>query len=174
MTRHWLDQLDVQLRGLLPLATAIVALMADVMPLPRPGPEGLNTFATLCVVYFWSLYRPDLLTSAKTFLVGLVYDALTGLPLGLTSLALLLVRHLMVVQQRYFLARSFPVIWCCFVLLAPAVELIRWLLVSLWWGHLFAWRPPLFEMLLTIGLYPLVSWLLGRLHSQIPRVIRAS
>lgn len=174
MIHHWLDQLDVHLRALLPLATAIVAVLLDVMPLPRPGPEGLTTFATLCVVYFWSLYRPDLLTPAKTFLIGLAYDAATGLPLGLTSLVLLLARNLMVVQQRYFLARSFPVVWFCFVLLAPAVELVRWLLVSSWWGHPFAWRPPVFEMMLTIMLYPPASWLLGRLHSQIPRVIRAS
>jgi hypothetical protein len=30
------------------------------------------------------------------------------------------------------------------------------------------------ELLVTIALYPPASWLLGRLHNQIPRLIHAS
>jgi len=153
------------------LLFGIVLLIAPVV---GAGPASLTSFATLCAVYFWSLYRPDLFTASAVFIVGLVYDALAGLPLGLSSLALLLVRNLMVVQQRFFLARSFPVIWCCFLLLAPAVEAARWLLSCLWWGHLFALRPMLLEMLITMALYPAASWLLGRIHNQIPRLIHAS
>jgi len=169
----WLRQLDLQLRALVPFATGLIAVLIDVAPLIGTGPIGLSSFATLCAVYFWSLYRPDLLTPAAAFLVGLVYDGLAGLPLGLTSLALLLVRSLMVTQQRFFLARSFPVIWCCFVLLAPVVEIARWALACLWWGHLFALQPALLELLVTVALYPPASWLLSRLHNQIPRLIHA-
>ena len=60
------------------------------------------------------------------------------------------------------------------MLLAPAVEGARWLLSSLWWGHLFAPQPTLLELLVTITLYPAASWLLGRIHNQIPRLIHAS
>jgi rod shape-determining protein MreD len=170
----WLRQLDAHLRFLVPFATALIAVLVDVATLFGSGPVSLSSFTTLGVVYFWSLYRPDLFTPAAAFLTGLIYDGLAGLPLGLTSLALLLVRNLMVVQQRFFLARSFPVIWCCFVLLAPAVEAARWLLSCLWWGHVFALQPALFELLVTIALYPAASWLLGRIHNQIPRMLHAS
>ena len=169
----WLHQLDAQLRTLLPLLTGITAVVIDAQPLPFAGFEGVASFSTLCVVYFWSLYRPDLLTIPTTFAIGLIYDALTGLPLGVTPIMLLLVRNLLVTQQRFFLARSFPVIWACFVLLAPVALLSRWLLVSLWWGLLFPVAPVVVELLLTLALYPLASWLLGRLHGRIPRVIHA-
>ena len=171
---NWLLQLDAHLRALVPFATALIAVLIDVTPLVGAGPSGLCSFVTLCAVYFWSLYRPDLFTPAAAFVIGLVYDALAGLPLGLSSLALLLVRSLMVVQQRFFLARSFPVVWFCFLLLAPAVEAARWLLSCLWWGHLFAMQPALLELLVTMAFYPLASWLLGRIHNQIPRLIHAS
>lgn len=171
---NWLRQLDAQLRALVPFATALIAVLVDAAPLVGAGPSGLNSFVTLCAVYFWSLYRPDLFTPTATFVTGLVYDGLAGLPLGLSSLVFLLVRNLMVVQQRYFLARSFPVIWFCFLLLAPAVEAARWLLSCLWWGHLFALQPALLELLATIALYPAASWLLGRIHNQIPRLTHAS
>jgi rod shape-determining protein MreD len=170
----WLRQLDAHLRALVPFATSLIAVLIDAAPLVGAGPSGLNSFVTLCAVYFWSLYRPDLFTPTATFVTGLVYDGLAGLPLGLSSLVLLLVRTLMVVQQRFFLARSFPVIWCCFLLLAPAVEAARWLLSCLWWGHLFALQPTLLELLVTMALYPAASWLLGRIHNQIPRLIHAS
>ena len=171
---RWLRQLDVYLRALLPFGTALAAVLVDVQPALGTGPAGISGFSILCVVYFWSLYRPDLFTAPATFLAGLLYDGLAGLPLGLSSLILLLVRHLMVTQQRFFLTRSFPVVWFCFVLLAPVVEIARWLLACLWFGHAFAFQPPLFELALTVALYPAASWLLSRVHDQIPRVIHAS
>ncbi len=174
MTWLWLRQLDAQLRVVVPFLTALIAVLIDVAPLAGSGPAGLTSFSTLGVAYFWSLYRPDLFTPAAAFLTGLVYDGLAGLPLGLTSLTLLLVRNLMIVQQRFFLARSFPVIWSCFLVLAPVIEVARWLLSSLWWGHVFALRPMLLELAVTMALYPAASWLLTRLHNQIPRVLHAS
>jgi rod shape-determining protein MreD len=170
----WVRQLDARLRALAPLAVALAAVLLDVLPFLGLGPWGITPFSTLCVVYFWSLYRPDLFGAAAAFSTGIVYDALAGLPLGLTALILLLVRQLVVVQQRFFLARSFPVVWCCFLLLAPAVEIARWLLVSLWWGRLFALAPVLLSLLLTIALYPLASLLLTRIHNTIPRLADAS
>ena len=126
----WLHQLDAQLRALVPLATGLGAVMIDTQPMPGPGYESVDSFVTLSVVYFWSMYRPDLFTLWVTFAVGLIHDALTGLPLGATSLMLLLVRNLLVTQQRFFLTRSFPVIWACFLLLAPVALFARWLLVA--------------------------------------------
>ena len=63
----WLRQLDAQLRALLPFATALLAVLIDVAPLVGTGPAGLTSFATLCAVYFWSLYRPDLFTPSAAF-----------------------------------------------------------------------------------------------------------
>jgi rod shape-determining protein MreD len=170
----WVRQLDARLRAVAPFALAAVAVLIDVLPLLGLGPWGLTPFSTLCVVYFWSLYRPDLFNALAAFSTGIIYDALAGLPLGLTALMLLLVRQLVVVQQRFFLARSFPVVWCCFLLLAPAAELARWALVSLWWGRLFDLQPILLSLLLTMALYPLASLLLTQVHNRIPGLADAS
>jgi rod shape-determining protein MreD len=170
----WTRQLDARLRTLAPFAAAAVAVLIDVLPLLGLGPWGLTPFSTLCVVYFWSLYRPDLFSALAAFSIGIIYDALAGLPLGLTALMLLLVRQLVVIQQRFFIARSFPVVWCCFLLLAPAAEIARWLLISLWWGRLFDLQPVLLSLLLTMALYPFASLLLTRVHNRIPRLVDAS
>jgi len=170
----WLQRLDSWLRALVPLATALLAVLADVLPVFHVGPASVTPFATLCAAFFWSLYRPDLFGTGSAFATGLAHDALAGLPLGLTSLVLLLVRHVVVAQQRFFVARSFPVIWCCFVLLAVIALALRWILSCLWWGRLFASQPLIFELLLTLALYPMATLLLARVHNWIPRTLNAS
>lgn len=116
----WLRQLDARLRLLVPFALAICAALLDLLPLQGLGAWGLTPFSLLCVVYFWSLYRPDRFGPLAAFTSGIVYDAMAGLPLGMTALILLLVRQLVLVQHRFFVARSFLVVWICFGLLAPA------------------------------------------------------
>ena len=169
----WLRQLDARLRLLLPFASAVCAVLIDVLPLLGLGPWGLTPFSTLCVVYFWSLYRPDLFGTLAAFATGMVYDALAGLPLGLTALILILARQLVIVQRRFFVARSFLVVLSCFLLLAPAVEIARWLLACVWWGRLFPFQPIALSLLLTMALYPIASVLLTRVDSRIPRLIHA-
>ena len=119
----WLRRLDARLRLLVPFLLALCAALIDVLPLHGLGAWGLSPFSLLCVVYFWSLYRPDLFGPVATFASGIVYDALAGLPLGLSALVLLLARQFVVAQRRFFVARSFLVVWICFLLLAPGVEL---------------------------------------------------
>ena len=166
----WLRQLDARLRLLVPFALAICAALLDLLPLQGLGAWGLTPFSLLCVVYFWSLYRPDRFGPLAAFTSGIVYDAMAGLPLGMTALILLLVRQLVLVQHRFFVARSFLVVWICFALLAPAVELVRWLLACAWWGRLFPLQPVALSLLLTVALYPLASLLLTRVHNQVPRL----
>ena len=129
----------MRLRRLLPGATALAAVFLDLLPMP------------------------------VVFLVGAVYDALAGLPLGLTSLVLLPVRALMGAHQRFFGPRSFLVIWSCFLVLAPLAEGLRWLVSCLWWGWPFAPEPILVELGLSLALFPVVAWLLGTVHALIPR-----
>ncbi len=160
----------VRVEMLVPIGTAFLAMLLDRLPLPGAGPASVPSLITLCVVYFWSLHRPDLMTPIAAFLIGVIHDGLAGLPLGLTSLLFLLVRDVIVRQRRFFAARPFPVIWCCFFLLASATMALQWLLACLWWARLFAWQPSGFELVLTIALYPPVSWALGHIHNRIPGV----
>lgn len=173
MTLGWFRHLDAQFRCFLPAITAVLALLIDQIPIPGEGVGRTGPLALLCVVTFWSIYRPDLLPVPAVFAAGFVTDALAGLPLGLTSLTLILIRMVVVGQQRFFVARSFPVVWACFGVMATAAILFRWLLMSIWAGHVFRFTPSLFELLATFVAYPLVSLALGWIHNRVPRFIYA-
>ncbi len=159
--------LDHALRGLLPFATALLAVLVDLLPLPNSAPQSLAPSLTVCVFAFWTLFRPELMTPLATFVVGLVVDAAGGLPLGLTPLALLLVRGALLTGQRFLVAQPFAVLWGCFVLVALAVELARWLIACLWWRQLLPVEPVLFQTCLTVATYPILSALLSRLNQHV-------
>jgi rod shape-determining protein MreD len=160
-------QLQARIREALPLLVTIVLVLVDLAPRPAGAGGGLAPFLTLGAVYFWIVYRPDLMTGPAVFLVGLVHDALSGLPLGVTSLAFLLGRAALLARQRFFYAKSFSVIWALFVLWAPCVEIVRFALAAVAVGHLVNPVPLAVQCGLTVALYPALSWLLVRIHAQV-------
>ena len=147
--------------------TALLAVAIDLMPLPNTAPQSLAPFVTVCVVAYWTLMAPELMTPLATFAVGIVLDAAGGLPLGLTSLALLLVRGALLTGQRFLVAQPFPVIWGCFVAVALAVELVRWLVACLLLEPPPAGAAGPVPGCLTIALYPVVTALLRPLSQHL-------
>ncbi len=152
--RLWLG-----VRGLTPFAVTLALTFLNVVPLRLPGFAPVTPELTLAAVYFWSIYRPDLLPLVATFAVGIVEDALCGTPLGLTSLTLLFVQGVVVSQRRFFHGKAFLLEWWGLMLLAPAAMLVHWLLASAYYGMLLAPEPVAVRLLLTVALYPLLTWL---------------
>ena len=158
---------EQRFRETLPFLVAAFAILFDVAPRPAAGGGGLGPFLTLAVVYFWCVYRPDLMSFPAVFAIGLVHDLLSGLPLGCTSLAFVLGRAVLVARQRFFYAKSFGVIWALFALLTAAVELVRWIVGVAVTGLMVDPTPLVAQAMLTVVLYPAASWLLVRLHGQV-------
>jgi rod shape-determining protein MreD len=65
-------------------------------------------------VYYWSIYRPRLLPIWMIFMFGILIDALTMMPIGLTALILLVTQKLILYQRRYLMGQSFAILWIGF------------------------------------------------------------
>lgn len=147
---------------LLPIATTALAAMLSVVPMPIPGYRGITPAFVLMAVFHWTVYRPDLLPAAALFLIGIGVDLLSGAPLGTTALVLVLARSLVLASRRLFANRSFPFVWSGFVILGAAAMAFLWALNSLLdWGFL-EYQSALFRLTLTVALFPVASFLLGR------------
>ncbi len=170
MTAEALHRIEKGLRGLAPFALTLALVFAVMLPLPIPGFAQIMPAVSLIAVYHWSIYRPDLLPLSATFAVGLIQDALTGAPLGLTSFVLLLLRTVVVSQRRFFHGKTFMVEWWGFMLVAPGAMFVSWALASLYFGALVNPRAAGVQLLLTIAFYPGLTWLFGRVqHSLLKR-----
>ena len=162
------------LRGALPFCSVFLLVCIDLAPLPSAAPTALAPLLCLCGIFYWTIHRPDLFGNTLVLLSTVILDATAGLPLGLTAAALFLTRLLLMAPPRFFAGRSFLVTWACFSLALIVLMTLRWLLASLYFHHVFAFRPVAFELLLTVAAYPLVSLVLACLHPHLPKVAHAA
>lgn len=150
------------LARMLPIATTVLAAVMTILPLRVPGYAALTPAFVLMAVYHWTIYRPDLLAPIGLFAVGLAQDLVAGTAIGAGALVLLLARAAVLRCRRYFINRTFPIVWGGFALLAGAAMLGLWALHSLMQLSLFDLRTTVFRAVLTVAIFPVASFALGR------------
>jgi rod shape-determining protein MreD len=155
-------RMDTWVRHMVPISVTLFLLLLTAIPTHLPGFAGVAPVLPLMGVYYWAIYRPDLLPAWAAFLVGVLYDILAGTPLGVHALVLLLVQGVAAGQRRFFLGKSFMVAWWAFGLLAAGSAGLSWILVAILSGQILDPRPVLFQYVLTLGLFPLLTWVLAR------------
>lgn len=155
-------RMDTWVRHMVPISVTLFLLLLTAIPTHMPGFAGVAPVLPLMGVYYWAIYRPDLLPAWAAFLVGVLYDILAGTPLGVHALVLLLVQGVAAGQRRFFLGKSFMVAWWAFGLLAAGSAGLSWILVAILAGQILDPRPVLFQYVLTLGLFPLLTWVLAR------------
>jgi len=139
-------------------------VLVSVTPMPIPYSVAIAPSLPLIAVYYWVVLRPELMPRAAVFAIGLIHDALTGVPLGVNALLLLLAHAILMSQRRYLVGKSFWLFWLGFVILAPAAAALNWVLMSILRGALVAPEATLFNLLMTIAVFPLLAWIL--FHTQ--------
>ena len=148
--------------NVLPIATTVLAALLSIEPLHLDGYAALTPAFTLMATYHWTIHRPDLLPALWLFLIGTIQDLLSGGLPGETAVTLLLARAIVLPQRHYFVDRPFPFIWAGFTLLTGGAMLFSWALHSLLAAELLELRGPVVRAVLTISVFPIVSFLLGR------------
>ncbi|HTH15952.1 MAG TPA: rod shape-determining protein MreD [Magnetospirillum sp.] len=155
-------RMDTWVRHLVPISVTIFLLLLTAIPTHMPGFAGIAPVLPMIGVYYWAIYRPDLLPAWAAFLVGFLYDIISGTPLGVNALVLLLVQGTAASQRKFFLGKSFMVAWWAFGLLAAGAIGLSWILVVILTGTVLDALPVIFEYLLTMGLFPVLTWALAR------------
>lgn len=147
---------------LLPVATTLLAAVISVLPVQIPGYAALTPVFTLMAAYHWTIYRPDLLPPVALFGIGLTEDLLAGSPVGVNALLLLLTRIAVLSHRRYFVNRNFPFVWTGFTLLTGLALFGLWALHCILDLSLLDLRNAIIRAALTIAIFPLASFMLGR------------
>src|SRR3546814_9858067 len=89
-----LRQTNRRLRALLPILSSVALVLVGILPLGLPHLNSVAPLLALMAVFYWSIFRADLMTMLGAFLIGLFLDLLSGGPLGLNAATLLLLHEL--------------------------------------------------------------------------------
>ena len=137
------------------------------MGIPQSGKTGVMPVPAIAAVYFWTLYRPALMAPLAVFLLGVLSDLLTGAPLGVHPLLLLLLHAVVLTQRRVLARQSFLLVWIVFATFASAALGLGWGLRALLSFTLLPVEPALYELALTVAIYPALSWLFVRVERSL-------
>lgn len=156
-------------RKLTPFGLTMALVLADVLPMHIPGYASVSPLLALAAVYFWAVYRPDLLPAYAVFFIGLLQDVLSGTVIGMNAAILLSVYGTVLLQRRFLVGKTFAAVWLGFILVAGGSEIASWLLVSIL--NLTIVRPQavLVQYVLTLSLFPFLAWVFMRWTQAILR-----
>jgi rod shape-determining protein MreD len=152
------------LRNLVPVATTFLFVLMGHLSLPLPLLSDVAPAFALISLYYWVVFRPDLMPYAAVFGLGIVQDAVAGAPFGLYALVYLLVQALVLNQRRFIAGKPFWVFWSAFAMIAPVAAFAAWVLASLSRGAFLGPGTAFVALVMTIILFPAVVWVL--VHTQ--------
>ncbi len=152
-------RLDGAARGLTPFALTVLLVIFGMVPLGVSGFGPVMPDLGIIAVFFWLVYRPELMPAWAVFLVGLLQDLLGGGALGVGVFVLLVVYAALAGQRRYLAQANFLLVWLAFVPVAAGAFVVTWLFNGLIADALLAPGPAISQYLSTMVFYPVIAWL---------------
>ena len=156
-------------KAVIPFLTILFLIIIMVLPYKIPLISDIMPFLTLIGVYYWSVFKPELLPIGVVFILGLLQDVLLGSPLGLLPLLLIVVQQFIYMQGRQFLERDFLFNWFVFVMIVSGFGFLSWGIASIYFKTLLDYWSILGQIFLTIAFYPIITGLLGITRKLVDR-----
>lgn len=161
------QRIDLTLRCVTPCMITLLLALLPLVPLNMPMDYAVVPAFTLMSVFYWTIYRPDLMPASAIFMIGVVQDLLAGGALGLTALILVGTHMIVLSQRRIFLGKAFSMTWSGFLLTALASTAVSWVIASALAGQFLALGQPLMQLILTFLGFPLLVWFFVRTHRRV-------
>ncbi len=155
----------------LPFIVALFCVILSMLPFGLVSGIIIAPAFALMAVFYWALYRPDLMPPYAVFFTGLYQDLLSGGPLGLWSFIYLCAYGMIVSQRLFFIGKAFLAIWFAFGIVAILVNLIMWGIVSLYYANVMSLWPIIGQTALSFALYPFMGKFFGWVQRRFLSVV---
>ncbi len=156
-----LQRLEMRLRHALPFIVTLFLILVVSTPMRLPGFASIAPQLPLIAVYYWAIYRPDLLRPWAAFGLGAIADMIAGTPLGVSSLVFLAIQAV-ADSQRRILGRSFLMAMWGFTLTAAGAMVVEWIMSSVVLVTVLPVKALVFQYVMTLIFYPLLAWIFVR------------
>lgn len=167
MSANTIQQADQSLRAVTPFVWCMFWGLFELVPFDLAGAARVMPAFLLISAYFWTVNRPDLMPSIALFALGVIHDLWSGGPFGLTPLVLILMRAFVISQRRLLARRLFVISWWGFMIVALGFGILGWSLASFHNDGLLDPTATIFQILLSIALYPLLARLMAGFQRRV-------
>ena len=164
-----LQNLDLWARAMMPAITTFLLGLLDVIPTGIPAISDVSPIFTMMAIFYWAVYRPDLVPPFVVFLLGLFQDILLGNPTGLFALVLLGVLGVTLSQRMAFVGKPFFFAWLGFAVISALGFFVMWSLTCILTAQIVLTTDVLFQYGLTACCFPVAAWVFVRIHRYLVR-----
>ena len=147
-----------------PFGILLVLAILDRAHIFHPLP--LEPLLLLPMIYHWAIHRPEHLSAFMLFALGAIDDAISGVPIGQTSLVLLVLYVMTILQKHHVRGASFSTAWIGFSCYMALATLLEWGIVSVIVGDAVSLMPLILQNALAVALYPWFNKLIKRLEKR--------
>jgi rod shape-determining protein MreD len=154
------------LAPVVPLLCGFLAVLLSNIPISLVGGMVPAPLLALVPIYFWCLVRPDLMTPAAAFAIGILQDILAGSPPGIWTLAFVLTYALVDRQREGFAGLSGLGAVLGFAAAALVACTVAYLVTALLY-HAPPLGPMLGELAVTVLFFIPGAFVVGAIHHRL-------
>ena len=169
---NW-KKIDNALRLAVPQVLLLFLLLLSFVSLPLPHVGVTRPYLVLMAVYYWSVYRPTLVPPVLCFVVGIVMDIISGGPLGLNALVLVIVQWIVRGQRRFLMGQPYTTTWAVFAVIVLISAVAQWGLYGLAQMQWPLFMPVAGSIFLSLLLFPFITLLFVIIHRILPVASRS-
>lgn len=148
-------RLELMVWATLPSIIAILLMLLSLAPKHISGLNSFMPLLPLIPVFYWGMLHAREMPYWLVFALGLVTDAASGIPLGLTSLSYLFFLAMLHAQRKYIHKEVFLIKWGYFGALLLVTSCLSWLFMSMLHARIEELMPAFIQWFLTVAVYPL-------------------
>jgi rod shape-determining protein MreD len=156
----------------IPFVCGLIAVVAGNLPISVPGNLVAPPLLALIPIYFWCLVRPDLMTPAVTFIIGLAQDILCGGPPGVWTLCFVLTYAVIDRQRDSFAGLSGIGAVLGFAMAALMACVTAYAIVMVYYWRMPLVAPIISQFVITVLFYIPGAYLLGAIHRRLVGPLR--
>jgi rod shape-determining protein MreD len=158
--------------ALVPFVCGLLGVIFSNLPITLFGGLVPSPLLGFIPVYFWCLVRPDLMTPAATFAIGILQDVMSGGPPGIWTLSFI-VAYVVIQRQRDAFAGLAGVAAVLGFATATLIVCAVAYLTTAALYHLAPLGPIVAELAITVLFYVPGAFVVGSVHRRLVGPLRS-
>lgn len=148
------------------LLTLFIALLTAI-PTSLFGKGDMTPAFTLLSIFYWGVYSPGSLPYSFLFILGLLQDSLSGMPLGGSSFINIGVAYLLHSQRKLMGRALFGTVWLTCILLVATAAMTQWSIMCVYSGQTYPFAGAMLRAAVTCIAYPPMHLLLTQVYKRL-------
>ncbi len=155
---------SISYRGAAPCFFSIIIVIIGAVNLQISGISSFIPLFAAMSVFYWSMYWPRLMPKWFVFLLGFFQDFLYGTPPGITSVLLLSLWGVVVLQRELMSKQPFIILWLMYIVTISIYAIMQFIAYSIYYTDIMYYDAGIMQLLLSIAIYPIIHIFFNSVH----------